>query len=107
MPMPRGQFSWVEFVTTDAKAAMDFYSHVVGWTTREMPGGGIFTRTDPGIEPHWLYYFTVDGLTAAIRRVSDKGGRTLEEPMQVPGGGWVVPARDAFGAAFALTSENR
>ena len=35
---PKGKFSWYELMTSDTKAAGKFYSDVVGWTTREMPG---------------------------------------------------------------------
>ena len=35
---PKGKFGWYELMTSDTKAAGKFYSDVVGWTTREMPG---------------------------------------------------------------------
>jgi len=28
-------FAWYELLTTDAAAAMSFYTHVVGWTARD------------------------------------------------------------------------
>ena len=36
---PKGKFGWYELMTSDPKAAGKFYSDVVGWTTKEMPGG--------------------------------------------------------------------
>ncbi len=31
-----GAFSWFELMTTDPKAAKDFYTKLFGWTTEEM-----------------------------------------------------------------------
>ena len=31
-----GVFSWFELMTTDPKAAKDFYTKLFGWTTEEM-----------------------------------------------------------------------
>jgi len=35
---PNGRFCWGELLTTDADAAADFYSAVIGWGTREWEG---------------------------------------------------------------------
>jgi predicted enzyme related to lactoylglutathione lyase len=35
----KGKFAWYELMTSDTEAAGKFYSDVIGWTTREMPGG--------------------------------------------------------------------
>ena len=34
---PAGIFIWYELMTADSAAAIEFYSHVVGWTAAAMP----------------------------------------------------------------------
>jgi predicted enzyme related to lactoylglutathione lyase len=52
--------------------------------------------------PAWLYYFQVTGIDAAKQRVEAGGGKVLNGPMEVPGGGWIVQAQDPQGAMFAV-----
>lgn len=116
-----GEASWHELVTTDASAAMTFYSTVFGWA----PGGAmdmgpmgkyhIFNRpigsiggmmNKPAamaqIPSNWQIYFRVGDLDAAIARITANGGRILNGPMEVPGGDRIVNAMDPQGAAFSL-----
>ena len=53
--------------------------------------------------PAWLVYFRVDGIERAAARIAEAGGRVIQGPMAVPGGGWVVNGLDPEGAMFALT----
>jgi predicted enzyme related to lactoylglutathione lyase len=53
---PKGKFGWYELMTSDTKAAGKFYSDVVGWSTKEMPGGDGANAEHP--RPRcvdWLY----------------------------------------------------
>ena len=56
---------------------------------------------EEGIPPHWLPYFAVEDLGAAVAAAGDAGGRTLAPPMEVPAGRFAAVA-DPQGAAFAL-----
>ena len=38
-----GKFNWYELMTTDTKAAQDFYGKVVGWTAEDVGQGAYFT----------------------------------------------------------------
>ena len=38
---PAGIFIWYELMTADSAAAIEFYSHVVGWTAAAMPSSGV------------------------------------------------------------------
>jgi predicted enzyme related to lactoylglutathione lyase len=120
-PGTTGHAGWRELHAGDWSSAFDFYSGLFGWSkvqaidmgpmgtyqlfaTGEMPVGAMMTK--PPFEPHayWLFYFNVDGINAAAKRVKDKKGEVLNGPLQVPGGGWVIQCRDPQGAIFALIS---
>lgn len=65
------------------------------------------TARIPSIHTHWLFYFPVPDLEAAVQKVRQLGGRVLNGPMQVPGGDRVAQCEDPQGAAFALTQPAR
>ena len=48
------------------------------------------------------FYFTVDDIEAAQKRVIDAGGKILLPPMDVPGGSRILQAVDDQGCNFAL-----
>jgi hypothetical protein len=119
-----GSFGWAELHTTDWKAAFAFYSEIFGWqkaetldmgtmgsyqvfTTGAGPVGGMMNRVDPKPPPHWLYYVTVEGIDAALKRVKDRGGELLHGPSEVPGGSWIIQCRDPQGGIFALVAPKR
>jgi predicted enzyme related to lactoylglutathione lyase len=116
-----GDASWHELMTTDAGAAMKFYTEVFGWQpsdTMDMGPmgkyhmfnrphgmiGGMMNKPPElaHVPPHWGIYFLVDDIDAAVERVTSNGGRILNGPMEVPGGDRVVNAMDPQGAAFSL-----
>ena len=49
-----------------------------------------------------LYYFNVDDVDAAAKRVRVAGGQILDGPVEVPSGGWIAHCSDPQGAVFAL-----
>lgn len=57
--------------------------------------------------PMWLYYFMVDGIDAAIARITGQGGKVVMGPHQVPGGQWIVSAMDPQGGNFQLLSATK
>ncbi len=116
-----GEGSWHELMTTDAPAAMEFYSEVFGWQPSEtmdmgaigkyhmfnrphgMIGGMMNKPAEMAhVPPHWAIYFLVPDINAAVQRIKANGGEILNGPMEVPGGDWVVNAMDPQGAAFSL-----
>jgi predicted enzyme related to lactoylglutathione lyase len=116
-----GEASWHELLTTDATAAMKFYSDVFGWQPSEaldmgamgkyqmfnrphgMIGGMMNKPPEMAqVPPHWLIYFRVPDINAAAERIKANGGKILNGPMEVPGGDWVLNAMDPQGAAFGL-----
>jgi predicted enzyme related to lactoylglutathione lyase len=119
-PTAPGRTSWAELYTTDWPKALDFYTAMFGWKkgqAMEMPDGmGTYQMFDRGEEmiggmmnkppsvPHavWLYYVNVEDIDAAAGRVRSNGGKIVLEPMEVPGGMWVLQAVDPQGVQFAL-----
>ena len=120
-----GNVGWHELLTGDAVKAFDYYSRHYGWhkdyahdmgamgvyqtfrTDQPLYTGGMMNLKCPGIPegipPHWKFYFTVDDIEAAQKRVIDAGGKILLPPMDVPGGSRILQAVDDQGCNFALT----
>jgi predicted enzyme related to lactoylglutathione lyase len=121
-----GYITWHELVTTDATKGFDFYSGLFGWTKtnafemgpmgtyqlwtdgRGGDAGGMMTRSADAAGPAmWRFYFQVDGIDAAIARLTAAGGKVDNGPHQVPTGDWVLQGTDPQGVAFFLTSRSR
>jgi uncharacterized protein len=124
-PAKLGEVSWHELMTTDAPAAMTFYSEIFGWQPSEalemgaigkyqmfnrphgMIGGMMNKPPEMAhVPPQWQIYFRVPDIAAAVERIKANGGQILNGPMEVPGGDWIVNAMDPQGAAFALHARN-
>jgi predicted enzyme related to lactoylglutathione lyase len=117
-PPKRGEYSWHELTTTDAPAALSFYSEVFGWdkiAEHDMgPSGvyylfgrngtqigGIFAADVPG-GPQWVGYVRVRDVHQTAKRVKSAGGTLTNGPMAVPGGDWVATFTDPLGVPFAV-----
>ena len=115
----QGAFSWCELVTTDAKAANDFYSRLLGWSTEDMPmegmtytilkvgeeGVGGVMSTPPGAEgtpPHWGVYVTVDDVDATARKAEELGAKTIVPPTDIPDVGRFYMFQDPQGAVLSV-----
>ncbi|WP_454761612.1 VOC family protein [Caulobacter segnis] len=117
-PMSPGSLGWGELHATDWEKAFDFYAGLFGWKKHDTVDmgemgvyqtvgldqafAGLFTNPDLPNGPYWLYYFGVDGVDSAIERVKANGGEILMGPMEVPGGAFVVNAKDPQGGSFAF-----
>jgi predicted enzyme related to lactoylglutathione lyase len=70
----------------------------------ERLNGGIATIPEAAgdaIPPHWLPYFGVESIEAALTAVRDGGGTVMADPVEVPTGKIAVLA-DPQGAVFAI-----
>jgi len=124
-PMTLGHIGWHELHAGDLDREFAFYSRLFGWTkdravdmgpggtyqtfsTGGAPCGGMMKGCVGGMPgPCWNYYLVVDSVAAAAQRATDRGGQVLQGPLEVPGGAWIVQARDPQGAAFAMISGKR
>ena len=119
-----GQAGWRELYANDHVAALDFYGELFGWTKADHvdmgdmgiyqlfakggePIGGMMNKMPQMPAPYWTYYFNVEGADAAAARVKAAGGQVLMEPMEVPGGDWIVNGLDPQGAAFNLVAPKK
>lgn len=121
-PETPGHGSWNELWSSDAAAALSFYTTLFGWENRETmdmgPMGG-YHFLDVGEQrigalmqvtgqaPRWNVYFHVADVDAAIVRLTGAGGAVTMGPHDVPGGSRVVVATDPEGALFALVAPGR
>lgn len=115
-----GRMSWHELMTTDHRAAMQFYRALFGWEVNgemDMGGGnmyamyghgqamygGMFTMGPEfqGMHPFWLCYIHVPDVAEAVK-IATRAGAKVERPqMEIPGG-TIAILSDPAGAGFAL-----
>jgi len=67
--------------------------------------GGMLTKHPTLTVPFWLYYFNVDDIDVAVRRVEAGGGRVVSGPLEVRNGRWITQCTDSQGAIFALVGK--
>ena len=103
-PAEIGEASWLELMTTDAPAAMTFYSQVFGWQPSEAMDmgplgtyqmfnrphgmiGGMMNKPPEmaHVPPNWQIYFRVPDINAAVERIKANGGQILN---RADGGSW-------------------
>ena len=122
-PAP-GDIGWHELHAGEWPKAFAFYHDMFGWQkgdTVDMgpmgtyqlvamgpgPGGAMFNSPAAAHARFWLFYFLVDDIDAAAKRLSDAGGTLTNGPHSVPTGDWIVHGRDPQGASFALVGPRR
>ena len=98
-----GRFVWYEHLTKDPKAAIAFYTDVVGWTTAPFtegggdyimwggsqgPLGGVMKlpaeAEKMGAPPHWMAHVQVENVDSAAALVKKLGGKVYKEPEDIP-----------------------
>jgi uncharacterized protein len=113
-----GRVGWHELLAADRKEIFDFYGELFGWqkaNTETDPAdlyqlfsagghtiGGMLTKLPSVSQPCWLYYFNVEDIGVAAKRVNAGGGRILQGPIELPDGCWIARCADPQGALFAL-----
>lgn len=122
-----GSFGWLELNTTDWQSAWKFYSGLFGWQKtssmdmgpdygeylmfgtdpKEAIGGMSNTAAIMKTPAHWLPYVNVKNADETTQEVEKNGGKALNGPMDVPGGGRIAQCMDPQGAMFAIFSAAR
>jgi predicted enzyme related to lactoylglutathione lyase len=112
-------FCWNELATRDIDGAKAFYAAAFGWegetsaygdtsyTEWKLGGrtiGGMIAMNDqwPAEVPsHWMVYFAVEDVDAAVGRVEELGGKVSVPPSDTPAGRFAV-INDPHGAFFSI-----
>jgi len=118
-------FSWHELTTSDAVAALGFYSELFGWTEvhkhdmgpmgiyhlvgiQGVQSVGMFKATaDRPMPTQWMCYAHVTDVDKAANAAKAAGGKLVHGPMEVPGGTWIAHLIDPQGAVFAVHADKR
>lgn len=112
-----------ELSTDDVERASAFYAALFGWQIEEIDthGGPRYWRVghdgaargmnggarelaaeQAGVPPHWMPYFTVADVDAAVEVATDAGGSIMAAPISLPSGARIAVVSDAQGATFAI-----
>lgn len=117
----QGSCSWNELMAAGQSKAIDFYTKLFGWRTDNMEPmdmgdmgkyvfitkddtdiGAIMERPEGMPVSAWGHYFRVPCIEAAKAAVEANGGTLMTQPMEVPGGEWIINGTDPQGAYFSL-----
>ncbi|MPZ55095.1 MAG: VOC family protein [Rhizobiales bacterium] len=121
MSSSHGTFVWYELMTTDTKAAENFYHNVIGWDAKDagMPGvqytllsangtqvAGLMelpkAASEAGARSGWNGYVAVDDVDARATQFEKAGGHIHRAPDDIPGVGRFAMVSDPQGAVLAL-----
>jgi uncharacterized protein len=121
MANKHGDFIWYELLTSDADAAADFYSTVVGWdieasasglmdyrmiSASDGPVAGMMPLTTEmqsnGARPCWMGYILVDDVDASSANITVAGGSIHMAPWDIPGIGRMAFVADPQGVMFYI-----
>jgi len=113
-----GRIVWHELVTPDPKATLGFYGELLGWTSSEMDmgpagkytmfksggvdvGGAIAPPKGSNVPPSWLAYAAVADVDVATRVATERGGKIMAPPMDIPNVGRFAVVVDPQGGVLA------
>jgi len=111
-----GALVWNELASPDLDGSSAFYGALFGWTVApfgdgptpylsikngEANNGGIRELSPPGMPPHWLVYFGVEDIDAALATAVELGGTTMFGPQDI-GIAKIAVVKDPQGAFFSL-----
>ena len=115
-----GEICWRELRTKDLGAAIEFYTKLFGWKTKQSTvtpidykeiiiddtaHGGMMSMEgdDWGDAPsHWANYIAVDSADETAEKITANGGSVRVPPFDAPGVGRMAMVADPSGADFAI-----
>ena len=112
----RGQFLWLECMTSDVERAKSFYTSVVGWGIQTWKtadgsydmwtvgaraiGGVMATPAGSDAPPQWLGYIGTPDVDQTTARAEALGGKILMKVKEIPTVGKFSVVADPYGAVF-------
>jgi predicted enzyme related to lactoylglutathione lyase len=113
-----GRFVWYDHMTLDTKAAIAFYTHVLGWTSQPFehgytmfagsqgPMAGAVELPEQarkmGAPPHWTSNVCVADVDATVAEARKLGGKVFVEPSDFGKVGRLAVIADPHGATINL-----
>jgi uncharacterized protein len=114
-----GRFVWYDLLVPDVKAAIAFYTEVVGWKSQPFgdsqytmwvgeqgPMGGVMDlpaeAKTMGAPPHWIGNVQIESVEASVALVKKLGGKVYKEPADIPTVGRFAVVADPQGGSIAL-----
>ena len=117
-----------EMPANDRKRMADFYSSVFGWQTQmlgedmgnyvtvttsetdekgrpKMPGtinGGFYPKKEDWPDQYPSIVIAVENIRESVKKVTEKGGKVLGEPAEIPGIGLYVSFQDTEGNRVSM-----
>jgi uncharacterized protein len=103
-----------EVLGADAGALQRFYGEAFGWQMQDVMGGSYYMvnpgegvnggvgAAPEGGSGHVTFYVEVDDPAAALETISGLGGKTVQPPMDVPGGPTIALFADPEGHVVRL-----
>lgn len=118
-----GRFVWHEHLSRDPKAAIAFYTEVIGWKTQPFgdsdytmwvsdqgPLGGTMKFPPEGQKaeapPTWMGHVQVDNVDETATLAKKLGGKVHKEPTDIPEVGRFAVIADPQGATFSVFQPN-
>jgi predicted enzyme related to lactoylglutathione lyase len=125
MCMKPGHVSWNELVTTNSKAAAEFYGKLFGWQATpyvpkgapdggppysifkmtvadEMGLGGMMQAPQPGMPSQWLPYVVVEDVDDSLKKAARLGAKVCVPAMSIGEVGRIAVIQDPQGATIGL-----
>lgn len=110
---------WNELLTHDTQKSGDFYTQLLGWTTKSDGHGGAgyteflndgdaiagmmaFPPDSGQMPPFWMPYFMVEDVDAMAARAKELGGKAMIEGLDVQGVGRIANIMDPVGGGFGM-----
>lgn len=107
-----------EIASPNLERAAAFYQELFDWdvgveqmdgyrlveTTDDSIGGGLL-RTPEGVSPYITIYVGIEDLAETLKRAEELGGKTVVEPMPIPGAGMFAMFQDPDGVMLGLFEE--
>ena len=113
-----GKLVWVDLVTTDPSAAVEFYSSVFGWQPKyfadknyielshndRVMSSVVRYEDDDAVDgdARWLVSISVTDVDASLKKVAENGGEVLESATDLPDRGRYAVIGDSQGAVLML-----
>jgi predicted enzyme related to lactoylglutathione lyase len=115
-----GRFVWHDHLTRNPKAAIAFYTEVLGWKTQPYGAGDAYTmwvgsqgplggtmglseeQRKTGLAPYWMGHVQVENVDRTAEQAAKLGGKIEKEPTDIPAVGRFAVIADPQKATLSI-----